>query len=386
MDPILTKQFNILVVDDNPKNIQVIGNILKDANYFIGFATSGEQAIEILQKTYDYDLVLLDVNMPSMNGYETCIAIRKNETLKEMPIIFLTAYTDADNVIAGFESGAQDYITKPFNSKELLARVETHLQLKHKSDLIKKMNQELDVTVKERTIELEKAYHDLIDLDSIKTDFLLFISQEIRTPLNGIAGTINLIKNQEFSSTMKSLVEMLETSVSKLEEFTYKALFFNQLSQGKYPLQTAQINLKDLIQFSILELTNKITEKNIEVVKRGFQTDIFINADRDLLFKAFLYIIDNAVKFSPPNGNITLELTIEDQSVSLTCTDSGEGFPPEVLEKLLMPFRFLNDENHQKSLLSLGTVKQIMNMHAGKLNISNQEKKGARVELIFAKK
>ena len=380
------KQFNILVVDDNPKNIQVIGNILKDAHYHIGFATDGQQALDLLQKSDDYDLVLLDVNMPVMNGYETCVAMRKNDKFKEIPVIFLTAYTDENNIMAGFESGAQDYITKPFNSKELLARVETHLQLKYKTDLIKKMNHELESKVAERTKELEKAYSDLNNLDGMKTDFLLFISQEIRTPLNGIEGTINLIKNQEYSSTIKNLVEMLDASVSKLEEFTYKALFFNQLSQGKYPLQITQINVKDLIQFSILELSAKITEKNIELIQDNLQTTIVIEGDKDLLFKAFLYIIDNAVKFSLPDSKIKLELETTGDSTNFVCSDNGKGFPEDVLDKLLLPFRFMNDVNHQKSILSLFTVKQIMNLHTGELKISNKENGGARVELIISKK
>ena len=386
MDTEERKQFNILIVDDNPKNIQVIGNILKDAHYNIGFATDGQQALELLQKTSDYDLVLLDVNMPVMDGYETCIAMRKDEKFKEIPVIFLTAYTDENNIITGFESGAQDYITKPFNSKELLARVETHIQLKYKTDLIKNMNQELESKVIERTKELEKAYNDLNDLDSMKTDFLLFISQEIRVPLNGIEGTINLIKNQEYSSTIKNLVEMLDGSVSKLEEFTYKALFFNQLIQGKYPIQINQINVKDLIQFSILELADKISEKNIEVVQDNLQPDVLLNADKDLLFKAFLYIIDNAVKFSPNNSKIYLDLITINESAHFTCNDSGIGFPEEVLDKLLLPFRFMNDANHQKSALSLYTIKQIMNLHAGELKVSNKENGGACVQLIFSKK
>ncbi len=379
------EKFNILVVDDNPKNIQLIGNILKEANYRIGFATDGHQALDLLQETYDYDLVLLDVNMPVMNGYETCIKMRKDEKLSGIPVIFLTAYTDEDNVIVGFESGAQDYITKPFNSKELLARVGTHLQLKYKTDLIKKMNQELEIKVAERTKELEKVNADLNNLDSMKTDFLIFISQEIRIPLNGIASTINLIKNQEYSSTIKNLVETLDGSVSKLEEFTSKALFFNQLAQGKYALQRNEVNLNDIIQFSILELSDKIGEKNAEFVYNKPRTDIFLNVDKDLLYKAFLYVLDSAIRFSPQNGKINLDLAEDENAVTFSCNDQGAGFPDEVLNQLLWPFRMMKDVNHQKSVLSLFIVKQIMSLHQGEMKIYNKETTGACVELIFAK-
>lgn len=384
MDATERKQFNILIVDDNPKNIQVIGNILKEVHYNIGFATNGQQALELLQKTNDYDLVLLDVNMPVMDGYETCRAMRKDERFNEIPVIFLTAYTDENNVIAGFEAGAQDYITKPFNSKELLARVETHLQLKHKTDLIKQMNQELESRVFARTKELESAYNELNKLDSMKTDFLLFISQEIRTPLSGIEGTINLIKNQEYSSTIKNLVEMLSGSISKLEEFTYRALLSNQLSQGNYPARLTRINLKDLVQFALLELSNQLTAKKIELVQQNFETEAWVNADKDLLFKGLLYIIHNAVKFSPAQSQIMLCMEVTDTNVRFVCIDSGAGFPNEILDKLLLPFKYMNNNNHQQSILSLYIVKQIMTLHTGELKISNMETGGARVELVFA--
>jgi len=251
-------KFNILIVDDNPKNIQVIGNILRETNYLVGFAMDGQQALNLLQKTNDYDLVLLDIEMPVMDGYETCIAMRKDPRLREIPVIFLTAFTDVTNVVKGFEAGAQDYITKPFNAQELLARVSTHLQLKYKSDIIRNLNVVLEQKVSERTTELQNALTELNNLDTMKTDFLIFISQEIRNPLNGIIGTLGLIKNQDHSSTIRNLLETLESSVTKLEEYTYKALFFNQINQKKYNVQINDLSLKDLIQYVILEHSEMI--------------------------------------------------------------------------------------------------------------------------------
>src|SRR5664279_1155220 len=132
--------YKILVVDDNPENIQVLGNILREAGYQIGFATNGRQALDQLHNSSDYDLVLLDVDMPVMNGYETCRAMRTEVTLKELPVIFLTAFTDIDNKITGFEAGAQDYVTKPYHAQELLSRVRTHAELKRSREKVKGVN------------------------------------------------------------------------------------------------------------------------------------------------------------------------------------------------------------------------------------------------------
>lgn len=385
MDANLPKQFNILIVDDNPKNIQVIGNILKDEGYLIGFATSGEQALALLKKSYDYDLILLDINMPGMNGFETCIAIRKDERLKEIPVIFLTAYTDTDNVIAGFESGAQDYVVKPFNVKELLARVNTHLDLKHKSDLIKMMNQELELKVAERTRELEVAYNNLNNLDNMKTDYLLFISQEIRAPLNGMMGSINLIKNQEYSSTFKNLIETLSSSISRLEDFTQKALFFNQLAKGAYTLQSAPVKLKDIVHFVLLELAESIAEKHLGVDTGKLTSDAIVEADKDLVFKVILSVLDNSVKFSPANGTISVMLDEDGHSVAFTCRDLGPGFKKEILDLFVLPFHLMNNIDYQRSIMSLVTDNQIMALHKGEFSIGNNAGGGAWVKLTFPK-
>lgn len=158
------KPFKVLVVDDNPKNIQVIGNILREStDYIVGVAMDGKHALELLLLAGDYDLVLMDIMMPVMNGYETCKEMRKIEELKETPVLFLTAYNEPEQVVTGFGAGAQDFVTKPFNSKELLARVKTHLELKSRGDKLKLMLSE-----KEKLIaELNEAIANVKTLRSL---------------------------------------------------------------------------------------------------------------------------------------------------------------------------------------------------------------------------
>src|SRR5665648_792049 len=122
----ITKDFKDLSVDDNPKNIQVIGSILMEANYEVGFAMDGKQALELLTESKDYDLVLLDVNMPVMNGFETCKAMRHTEFLREIPVIFLTALNEPENILTGFDVGGQDYVSKPVSYTHLRAHETRH--------------------------------------------------------------------------------------------------------------------------------------------------------------------------------------------------------------------------------------------------------------------
>ncbi|MEX0982186.1 MAG: response regulator [Bacteroidales bacterium] len=126
---------NILIVDDNPKNLQVLGKILKDNHYSIEFAMNGQIALEWISAR-QFDLVLLDINMPGMDGFEVCNRIRSDQQYHQIPIIFLSAETSRESILKGFEVGAQDYVTKPFDSRELLARVRTHIELKKNRDEI----------------------------------------------------------------------------------------------------------------------------------------------------------------------------------------------------------------------------------------------------------
>jgi PleD family two-component response regulator len=132
---------NILVVDDNPENLKVVSNFLKNMGYNIALALDGSNALKVLKEN-KIDLILLDIMMPEMDGFEVCQKIKEIEDLKDIPIIFLTAKADTDDIVKGFHVGGVDYITKPIRKEELYARVNNHVQLKQFRDLLKKYAEE----------------------------------------------------------------------------------------------------------------------------------------------------------------------------------------------------------------------------------------------------
>jgi len=377
------EKYSILVVDDNPDNLHLIVNILTYAGYSVQYTTSGKQALDILKNNNNFDLVLLDVEMPVMNGYETCKAIRKDPGLKELPVIFLTAYRDTDKKIIGFEAGAQDFVTKPFDDEELLSRIKIHIELKINREKLKQVNEWLNEKVAEKTRELEIAYDELKRQDKMKSDFLILITREIKAPLSGVVGTINLIKNHEHSATVKNLVDTLDISLTLLENFANKANLLTQLISHNYQIQKTDINIKELIQYSIIELNDKARLKNIEIDIKEIQDTAVINADRDLLYKSILYILDNALKFSPDNSTIIIEQQKSEVKIIYSFTDSGQGFSQEALKSVFEPFQFINAQESQKLSLSLFIIKLIMELHNGEIKINNNENAGASVHLIF---
>ncbi len=152
----------ILVVDDNLQNIEVLGSVLQDEKYNVAFATSGSQALDFLKEELP-DLILLDIMMPGMNGFEVCEIIKNNAVYKEIPIIFLTAKGETDDIVKGFELGAADYITKPFSSRELLARTKTHIDAKRAKEEIKTLRGIIPICAKCKKVRDDRGYWNQVE-------------------------------------------------------------------------------------------------------------------------------------------------------------------------------------------------------------------------------
>jgi len=153
----------VLVVDDNPQNLQVLGPMLEKNGYDIAFATSGEQALEFVAGEIP-DLVLLDIMMPGMDGYQVCERLRKKKGTASIPVIFLTAKSDTDDIVRGFEAGGVDYVTKPFNSAELLARVKTHLELKNAREEIKTLRGILPICAHCKKVRNDSGFWEQVEV------------------------------------------------------------------------------------------------------------------------------------------------------------------------------------------------------------------------------
>jgi len=136
----MNKNVNILVVDDNQENLKVVSNYLKEKSYRIALSLNGENALKIV-KDKTIDLILLDVMMPDMDGFEVCKTLKSNPETKDIPIIFLTAKNETEDIVKGFQLGGVDYITKPFQKEELLVRINNHVQLKQIRDILKEQSQ-----------------------------------------------------------------------------------------------------------------------------------------------------------------------------------------------------------------------------------------------------
>lgn len=384
MEPDTKKDRKILIADDQQKNIQVLGSLLRQENYIIGVAMNGRQALEMLLQSNDYDLVLMDINMPIMNGIEACKAIREHENLKEIPIIFLTALVESESIVLGFEAGGQDYVTKPFNSNELLARVNTHLELKQNRDSLRQVNNWLEQKVKERTEELTVANSQLLKLDTAKTEFLNIISHEIRTPLHGIIGALGILNEYQLPEEIKELMYVMEISANRLEEFSLKALDISLLNtKGKAILNLNKEDLTDIISSKANALKSQADKKNISIILQNEGRDICTMLDKTFIDKCVSYLIDNAIKFGNRNSEIFIKTMEHSKNLVVTIEDEGKHFPDNYNFSDIEVF-CTNSHIDQNPALSLFLCKKIIEAHNGNIEIGNTQN-GAKVSFVLPK-
>ena len=384
MEPDTKKDRKILIADDQQKNIQVLGSLLRQENYIIGVAMNGRQALEMLLQSNDYDLVLMDINMPIMNGIEACKAIREHENLKEIPIIFLTALVESESIVMGFEAGGQDYVTKPFNSNELLARVNTHLELKQNRDSLRQVNNWLEQKVKERTEELTIANSQLLKLDTAKTEFLNIISHEIRTPLHGIIGALGILNEYQLPEEIKELMYVMEISANRLEEFSLKALDISLLNtKGKAILNLNKEDLTDIISSKVNAMKSQADKKNISIILQNEGRDICTMLDKTFIDKCVSYLIDNAIKFGNRNSEIFIKTMEHSKNLVVTIEDEGKHFPDNYNFSDIEVF-CTNSHIDQNPALSLFLCKKIIEAHNGNIEIGNTQN-GAKVSFVLPK-
>ena len=378
-------------MDDNAENIRVIGSILRQNGFNVGYAIDGQQALDILQGIeVAFDLLLLDVNMPGINGFEVCQEIRRMERFNELPVIFLTANTETEQIVKGFSSGGQDYVTKPFHADELLARIATHIELREKREQLKQMNELLNEKVKERTKELEAsnkkletAYQELRKLDESKALFLRLISHEINTPLNGVIGFADYLKEELVSTEYFSLIEKLSESAHRLNDFAQSSLIITQMRTLPDDYKKEMIELRGVMDDILFNNRDVIKQKNIEVDLLWISTGSIITGSYELISMCISHLFRNAIQHSPENSSIVIECRSEESCLKLSIEDNGAGFSEKSLDNLFRPFSTTDEYIDNNKGLGLSIVKIIADFHNAGLNITNKPEGGARVELRF---
>ncbi len=368
----------ILLVDDTPENIDVLNGML--GNFKRKIATNGERALKIATGPAPPDLILLDIMMPGMDGYEVCRRLRADKGTRDIPVIFLTAKTAKEDIVKGFEAGGQDYVTKPFDPNELMERVKTQLKLRHQQKMLENMNEVLEQKVSERTAQLEEsnrkleeAFKKLKMLDEAKSNFLKLISHEIRTPLNGIVGSTYFLEDMVQDDNLKEFIAMLKESVERLERFAVNALFITQIDTRRDDIQPAPVDLNKALE-KALEENRKFAEEKQKSIQLDIPELPPVSGDEKLLVKSLSETLHNAIKFSTEK-EIHLHAAEENNQVMVQIVNDAEEIPEEKLKNLTEAFSLADQHMDKNSGLGLAIINACQELMDGSLDIESKEGK-----------
>lgn len=385
------KNARILIVDDKESNIDILEGLLEESGFLEFSSTTDSRTVVGLYLSFQPDLILLDLMMPHLSGFEVMDLLKTQIPSEDyLPILVLTADITQEAKLRALSGGAKDFLPKPFDLYEVRLRINNLLHTRFLHEQLKNQNLILEEKVKERTFDLaqanrrlEQANKELSVLDQAKNGFLNMINHELRTPLNGILGFTGLLKNQIESPDLLEYLDYLDYSAKRLERFSYQALLITTLQTGKYTIKPEALTVDELFTTAVSGLQKKITDKGIVVqLDCNFQS-LSIPGDRKLIQICFERLIDNAVKYSNPGTAVWVKITASGQEITCEFIDQGRGFNSNILDN---PFQaFVNYAEHvdQNTGLNLLLIKYIMDVHQGRIELSNNAVKGATVRLVF---
>jgi two-component system sensor histidine kinase/response regulator len=361
---------SVLIVDDVSKNIQVLGSILRDEGYKISFALNGKDALKKVEASPP-DLILLDVMMPEMDGYETCRRLRENESTIDIPVIFLTAKSDEESRIKGFEVGAQDYVTKPFNTPELLARVNTHLQLKKVRDEMIFVNKQLrqENILRESILkELERSNKKLKESDDIKNEFISILSHDMGTPITVIKANLEMVEEIYFVSlddNLKRILKSMERASEALERLRKDTLDLSRMDMGTMKMDVEEFDLGDLIMESVEGIRGPAAKKKQSVYVES-EGPLPVKADRFKIRRVLTNFLSNAQRYSPEERNFGVIAENNNGEIIVEIRDTGRGIDPDELERIFERFYRTGKRVEGSTGLGLAIVKGIIEAHGGR--------------------
>ena len=357
------KSATILLIDDLPDNLKLLGEMLQTEGYEIRLVSSGEQALKIAANDKP-DLILLDIMMPNMDGYEVFRQLKENTDLKDIPVIFISALNDTENIVKALQSGGMDYITKPFQSEEVLARVRTHLQLRQQSR------------------ELQEQSKQLRELNASKDKFFSIIAHDLRSPFNSIIGFSEILLENAVKKNydvMEEYSEIILMSSRRAMDLLSNLMEWTRSQTGRMDFNPGKVELVQLIT-GIGQLFHGIAEQKSIGIILEMPESAAIYADQDMLSTVLRNLISNAIKFTYFGGKITVSVQENPEEITVSIRDSGVGMKKEKLEKL---FRIDSDSstlgtNKEKGTgLGLILCKEFIEKHNGKIWVESEFGKGS---------
>jgi signal transduction histidine kinase len=359
------KKSTILVVDDTPTNLSVLLDYLNQSGFKTLIAQDGEGALEQADFARP-DIILLDVMMPGIDGFETCKQLKTNDTTKDIPIIFMTALSETVDKVKGFQYGAVDYITKPFQQEEVLMRITTHLTIQHQKKALNDLNKKL------------------LASNATKDKFFSIIAHDMRsafTPMVGYSDLLIRASGELENAKLLKYAHNMQLMIDNAHKLFKNLLDWARIQRGAMANKPNHFDLYSIGMSNIAFLLNTASQKKIEL-KLDIEKNTLCFADNNMVDTILRNLISNAVKFTREGGTVSLiSKFIDDNWVEISIIDDGVGIAPENQEKL-----FTIDSKHksqgtageQGTGLGLILCKELVEKNGGKIWVTSQIDKGSR--------
>lgn len=386
----------ILLVDDNDSNLMSMEVALEKEGHIFFKATSGREALRILLKEEDFSLILLDVKMPIMDGYETAELIYQRDKLKDIPIIFITAHDyEEAAMFKGYQAGAVDFVRKPFNQQILRSKVAVFADLYKKNRLLKQqeeklqiinndlklLNLDLEQRVLDRTIELENLNHQLRALNLSKDQFLSVLSHDLRNPFTALliaSGKLSDDNENLNPAQIKKLSEIVHRTSNRLLDQLNEVIDWAKKQSKKANFNPEKICLVNGVEESLELLKPNAAQKGVKLQNR-IPKNIFVKADSLMLRSIVQNLVTNAIKYTPQGGYVIINAQTIENMAAVFIEDSGVGMTNEMKEKLFnenSASSVLGTNNEAGSGLGLLLVSDFVVQHGGTIDVESTVGRG----------
>lgn len=362
--PVKVSNETILVVDDSPDNIDVIANLLKPL-YKVKAATSGEKAISMALSKNPPSLILLDIMMPEMDGYEVCQTLKEEPKCADIPIIFLSAKGEVNDITKGFELGAVDYVTKPIEPEILIARIKTHLALRRSK------------------LDLSHQLDDMVEMARLKDDVDRIMQHDMKNPLSAITTHIDLLANDpNYNHQQKEQLSTIQRSANQALNMVSSAMDLYKMETGNYYFKPRDINIVDVLKQVLRDLNETAKSHMVVFEVRIFSNHCYVRGEETLCYSTLCNLIRNAIEASPENGQVRVAVEEQEKGIAIRIYNQGV-VDPSIRDMLFDKYVTANKDNGT----GLGTYSAMMMtmMQEGQLTFETINEKSTLFSLVLTR-
>jgi len=369
----------VLIVDDLPANTRLMSGILKISGYDVMTASNGPDALAMLHGEAEVpctpDVVLLDVMMPGMDGFEVCRRIRAHPDTAFLPVVMVTALQEASDRISALEAGADDFLAKPVDDVEVVARVKSLVRIKRQRE------------------ELERAYNEVTHAEALRDNLAAMLVHDLRTPLTTIISPLEMLLAGHLGPVdpvQEEIVGICMRSANRLLGLVNELLDVHKMESGEMDLECRPVPPASLVENAIEQISPTRLDAGLKVEQNVDPTLPAIYVDSDLITRVLINLLGNAVKFTPQNGDISIDVQIhdagsEEPSMLFAITDTGPGVPLEDQERIFTKFGQLETHKTQRAIstgLGLTFCKLAVEAHGGRIWVESEGNHGSSFRFV----